>query len=340
MARLIFASALDRQAKRYAWLRTLLFAVEGFVMRLFWWMFRAVSPERSAAIGRAVVGTFGPRSAKAPLVQLNLRLAFPALDAPSIERLALETWRSMGLVFGEYPQLERIARDRARLVVDDRAGLDRYVRRERQAIFFGAHLSNWEIMALALAREGVPLLALHAPLTNPHLDKLMSHARTQLGCTMLARGESMRGLITQLRGGGSIGLLLDLWSDDGEPVEFFGHPMATSLTPARLALRYGCDIVPMRTQRIGPARFRVTAYPPVALDGPGADEHVDARAADHAADEQAGSEHARVLAITRRLNAHMEEWIRAEPHEWMCANRRWDKSLYRALRKAGKGKKR
>jgi KDO2-lipid IV(A) lauroyltransferase len=319
MARLIFASALDRQAKRYAWLRAGLFGLEGFVMQLFWWTFRALSPERAAAIGRFTVGSLGPRSAKAQLVKDNLQLAFPALDAPSIDRLALETWRSMGLVFGEYPQLDRIARDGERLTIDDRVGLGAYAKRERQAIFFGAHLSNWEIMALALAREGVPLLALHAPLSNPHLDKLMSRARMQLGCTMLARGESMRGLLTQLRDRGSIGLLLDLSSDDGEPVEFFGHPMSTSLTPTRLALRYGCDIVPMRTQRLGAGRFRVTAYPPVSLDVEGADEH------------------ARVLAVTRQLNALMEEWIREDPQEWMCANRRWDKSLHRALRAARDG---
>jgi len=290
------------------------------VMQLFWWMFRALSPERAAAIGRWTVGALGPRSAKAQLVKDNLHIAFPALDAPSIDRLARETWRSVGLVFGEYPQLDRIARDPERLTIDDRCGLAAYVRREKQAIFFGAHLSNWEIMALALAREGVPLLALHAKLSNPHFDKLMSRARTQLGCTMLARGESMRGLLAQLRDGGSIGLLLDLSTDDGEPVEFFGHPMTTSLTPARLALRYGCDIVPMRTQRVGPARFRVTAYPAVSLDGDAADEH------------------ARALAITRRLNASMEAWIREEPHEWMCANRRWEKPLYRALRASRDGR--
>ena len=105
---------------------------------------------------------------------------------------------------------------------------------------------------------------------------------------MLARGESMRALITQIRDGGSIGLLLDLSMEDGEPVPFFGHPMRTSLTPARMALRYGCDIVPMRTERLGAARFRVTAYPPVALDATGVDED------------------ARSLAIARRLNATME----------------------------------
>jgi KDO2-lipid IV(A) lauroyltransferase len=256
----------------------------------------------------------GPRSANATMGKDNLRIAFPTLAASEIDELAYRTWRSIGLVFGEYPHLDRIAKihDNPRLQIVDRCGLDAYRRRERQAIFVGAHLSNWEIMALALAREGVPLLALQAPLQNPHLAKLMDRARAQLGCRMLARGESMRALIRQVREGGSLGLLLDLSSKDGEPVPFFGHPMRTSMTPARMALRYGCDIVPMRTERLGEARFRVTAYPPLA----------------HA---PTGEEAADAVAITRKLNAMMEQWIGEQPDEWMCANRRWEKSLYRSL---------
>jgi Kdo2-lipid IVA lauroyltransferase/acyltransferase len=315
LARLIFASALDRQAKRHAWLRALLFRLESFIVHLFWWSFRALAPQRSARLGRFAVGVLGPRSAKATMVKDNLHIAFPSLDAAEIDDLARRTWRSIGLVFGEYPHLDRIARvnDNPRLQLVDHCNLDVYRRRERQAIFFGAHLSNWEIMALAIAREGVPLLALHAPLQNPHLGKLLDRAREQLGCRMLARGESMRALIHQVREGGSLGLLLDLSMKDGALVPFFGHPMRTSLTPARMALRYGCDIVPVRTERLAEARFRVTAYPPVVLD-PGIDD-----------------EEERAIAITRQLNAMMEQWIREQPDEWMCANRRWEKPLYRSL---------
>jgi KDO2-lipid IV(A) lauroyltransferase len=314
VARLIFASGLDRQAKRHAWLRALLFRVEGFVVQLFWWSFRALGPERAARLGRFVVGALGPRSAKAAIAKANLHVAFPELDAAAIDALALKTWRSLGTVFGEYPHLEHIARTDARLEVVDRCGLDPYRRRERQAIFVGAHVSNWEINALALSREGVPLLALHAPLQNPQLGRLLNRARTQLGCKMLARGESMRALVRHLNDGGSLGLLLDLSIDDGVPVPFFGQPMRTSLTPARLALRYGCDIVPIRTQRVGDARFRVIIGPAIALD------------------RTNGADEARAIEVTRALNALMEQWIREQPDEWLCANRRWEKALYRALR--------
>ncbi len=304
----------------------MLFRLEALVVQLFWSTFRALPPERAAKLGRDAVGLLGPRSAKAGLVKANLSIAFPELDAPAIDDLARRTWRSIGLMFGEYAHLDRIARadPHPRLEIVDQCGLDVYPRRERQAIFVGAHLSNWEIMALALGREGVPLLALHAPLQNPHLDALMERARTQVDCGMLARGRSMRdragmsfsqviSLMHQLRNGGSLGLLLDLAVEDGVPLSFFGQPMRTSLTPARLAERYGCDIVPVRTQRLGAARFRLTVYPPLALDADGVDEE------------------ARAIVITQRLIALMEQWIREQPDEWMCANRRWDKALYRSL---------
>ena len=65
----------------------------------------------------------------------------------------------------------------------------------------------------------------------------------------------------------------------------------------------------------GEARFRVIAYPPVPLDAAGEDEQ------------------AKAIAVTARLNALMEQWIREQPDEWMCANRRWEKSLHRSLPK-------
>jgi KDO2-lipid IV(A) lauroyltransferase len=326
LAQLIFASALGRHARRYEWLRALLFRLEALIVQLFWSVFRALPPERAAGLGRFAVGLLGPRSAKAALVKANLSIAFPKLDPAAIDDLAGRTWRNIGLVFGEYAHLHRIARvdGDPRLEIVDHCGLDVYRLRERQAIFLGAHLSNWEIMALALGREGVPLLALHAPLQNPYLDVLMDRARQQVDCGMLRRGRSMRdragmsfaqvaSLMHQLRNGGSLGLLLDLWVKDGVPLSFFGQPMRTSLTPARLAERYGCDIVPVRTERLGAARFRLTVYPPLIHDAVCADEE------------------ARAIGITKQMIALMEQWIGDQPDEWMCASRRWDKSVYRSL---------
>jgi Kdo2-lipid IVA lauroyltransferase/acyltransferase len=313
MPRLIFASRLDYHAKHHPRLRRVLFALESSLVLLLWWLLQLMSPERAARVGGWIVSRLGPRVEKSVVMRENLCMAFPDLDTAAIDALAQRAWYHLGMVFGEYPHLAEIARANgdARIEIVDRCGLEKYRTRQRQAVFIGAHLSNWEVMALALARDGVPLLALYAPLQNPRLDELMSRARRQLGCTMLARGESMRGLIKQVREGGSIGLLLDLAADDGIAVPFFGRDMVTSLTPARMAERYGCDIVPVRTERLGPARFRFTAYPALDFQATGDDET------------------ARAFEITRQLNVLMEQWIREAPEEWLSANRRWSKRLHR-----------
>jgi KDO2-lipid IV(A) lauroyltransferase len=256
----------------------------------------------------------GPRSGKATIVKANLAIAFPGLGARAIDKLARRTWRNIGSVLGEYPGLERIAGDGgSRLVVVDQCGLETYRNRERSAVFVGAHIANWEIMALALAREGIPLMALYGPLQNPHFSALMTRIRARQGYCMLARGQSMRPLIPHVNDGGSLGMLLAIPAKDGIEVPFFGEAMHSASTPARMALRYGCDIVPVRTHRVGTARFRVTVYPALVLPARDADVPDDVH----------------TLAIMRQLHALTEQWIRAQPDQWMCASRRWDKAVYR-----------
>jgi KDO2-lipid IV(A) lauroyltransferase len=109
-----------------------------------------------------------------------------------------------------------------------------------------------------------------------------------------------------------VGLGSDVRLDAGEPIPFFGHDMPTNTVPARLALRFGCELIPVRGERLGDCRFRITAYPPIKPADPARSP------AEQAAD------------MSRQLNAHFEQWIRAAPTQWMCLARRWPKPVLRA----------
>ena len=85
---------------------------------------------------------------------------------------------------------------------------------------------------------------------------------------------------------------------------FFGRDAMTTSIPAQLALRYDCLIVPVRVERIGGARFRVTCHPP--LDVP-----------------LSGRRKADVAAVTARINAVVEDWVRDRPAQWLWPHRRW-----------------
>lgn len=315
MARLIIASRLDGLAKRFGWLRRILFGFEAVLIYGCWYAFKALTPERASRIGRRIIGLLGPRSPKASMLKANLRIALPARGENEIERLSRQFWGNLGAVFGEYPHLEAIALAEGgrRLELIDGCGLDAYRDGKRRAVFFGAHLANWELMALVLARAGVPLLALFAPLQNAILGRLMDRARLQLGCQLLPRDASMRPVLRHLAAGGSLGLLVDLKVDDGVDVPFFGVPMRTSDTPARMAARFDCDLIPVETERLGDARYRVTVHPPLPRPPPGDDESQRAWR-------------------TRAMIEAIEGFIREHPDEWLATNRRWAKSAYSSRR--------
>jgi KDO2-lipid IV(A) lauroyltransferase len=319
MARLIIATGLDRQIRSRPWLRRLMFGVESGLMHLMWWTFASLSPARAGRTGAALMRWAGPRTRKHDWVKGNLAIAFPERGEAELRALARATWSNIGSVGGEYPHLERIALEGRgeRLELIDQAGLiPQYAARERGAVFFSGHLSNWEINALALTRAGVPLMSLYATIQNEHLDALMEKARAQLGGALVARDGSMRPVIKHLSEGGSLGVLADLRISGGVPIPFFGHDMDSSLFPARLALRHGCDLVPIRTERLRPGHFRVTVHEPLQVPA-------------------LESEEARAVALTTAMSARIEAWIRERPGEWLCTNRRWEKSLYPHKRAAG-----
>ena len=87
--------------------------------------------------------------------------------------------------------------------------------------------------------------------------------REALGCGLVSLDQGARPLIRELSEGRSVGLVVDARDDDGAPIPFFGLDKWTTLAPARLALRFGCDLIPVRVERRGNARFRLTVYKPV-----------------------------------------------------------------------------
>lgn len=306
--RLLFAERFGEALARRPRLLDLVWRLEAGVMHGLWWTLRALGPERASRLGSRLLRALGPRSRKkGPLVRDTLRLIRPGATERELAELVDRSWGNLGAVFGEYAHLDRIGAP-DRLAIDDRTGLERYARRERSAVFFGAHHANWELMALALAREGVPLVALYAPIQNPYLDRLMGRARSQLGCRTHPRGASIRPLLRHLREGGAIGTLIDLRVPEGSDLSFLGRPTRLPDAAARLALGTGCDLVPIRIDRTGTARYRCTVGPALPID--------DLRDRPDA-----------VAAVTRRMVGLVEDWIREDPALWLAANRRWDKAV-------------
>jgi Kdo2-lipid IVA lauroyltransferase/acyltransferase len=293
--------------RRAAW------PLEALALATFWQICALLPADRASALGRGLMRVVGPRLPWHRSLHANLAVAFADLGPARIEALARDAWGNFGATLAEYPHLTEIGRGRFRERVDlvlcpevearCRSGLP--------SVFVTGHLGNWELAAAAAASTGVPLSAVYARQANPLTDWMVQRRRRALGCGFVTNEAGARPLLAELAAGRSLGLLADLRVDGGEPIPFFGQMVPTTLVPARLAVKFSCPLVPMRVERLGGARFRATAHPPIRPDDASADPLEQAR------------------SMMRQFNALLESWIREQPDGWQCLKRRWSKSRVR-----------
>lgn len=283
--------------------RRLAWRVQALALGTFWACARFLPSRLAAAAGSRLFRWLGPLTRKQRFVARNLELAYPDLGRDDRNAIAREVWSNFGAVLAEYPHLGRYAAretDALETVLHPkaRALLDE----GRPAVYVTAHLANWELPGLALSRLGISLSVVYAPQSNPFVDAMLQRHRSALGCAFVPKTDSIRTLLGALKAGRSVGLLSDQRTDFGEQLPFFGRPAMTAISPAWLALRQGCPLVPVRVERLAHGRYRVHVLAPLTGDD--------------------GSR-AGVLALSRRLNALFEAWIRERPGQWLCMRRRW-----------------
>lgn len=285
--------------------------VQAFCLMLFWRLAALLPPDRASSLGGRLLRSLAPRLRRTDYITRNLKVAFPDKSDAQIQNLARDVWGTFGKLLGEYPHLQSIVgqerNERVEVVI--KTDLETPRRNGKPVVFVTGHLANWELSTTTAVAMGFDLTVIYSPLRNPIVDRMLQRYRKALGCGFVAKNMSLRLLMKELAAGRSIGLLVDQRVEGGEKLPFFGRPGATTVSPARLAIRYDCDLVPVRVERLEGARFRVTYCEAL-------------RAADFA-----GSDQERAVAMTCQLNRVLEDWIRERPQQWICWKRRWPKQL-------------
>lgn len=277
---------------------------QAFFLRCFWLVVGAMSPERASATGSSLARLIGPHLRRHRRVRRNLAMVLPERRSDEIDRLARAVWSNLGAVLAEFPHLAAICRatgPHPRLEVIDQTPVESNGPR----IFVLAHLANWEIVTRLILRRTPSLVVIYSPQDNPWVERLVQKRRALANCQFVPNSGGIQKAAAALAQGRSVALLTDQRADGGRPLEFFGLEAETTDVPGRLAIAFGCPLVPVRVERLGHARFRVTFCEPV---------EPDAAAAGHKQ---------RALAMTRRLQDLFEAWIRERPGQWLCTKRRW-----------------
>jgi KDO2-lipid IV(A) lauroyltransferase len=261
--------------------------------------------ESSARICGRILGTIGPWLPQHRTALRNLTIAFPEKTPAEIKDIAEGMWNNLGRVFAEWPHLDIINESHISFTPDT---YDRFVQirdSDKPALFFGAHLANWELPAAALTARGLNLAVVFRRTRFAAVAEELRRLRSRhvSGLILVKFGAAFE-IAATLESGAHVGMLIDHHSRRGVEVQFFGQRTKISPALARLARLHDCPIYGGRVIRLPDNRYHVEIGPPVELP----------RDADGAVD---------IKATMQAVASTLEGWVREHPEQWRWLYRWW-----------------
>ncbi len=175
------------------------------------------------------------------------------------------------------------------------------------AVMFSGHFGNWEIGAVRLIYEDIPLIPLSRPPRSPRLAKSVKKIRDSMGFPVIPVDQGVRGIMRALRSNQMVPIMSDRFAwGKGLTVPFFGHPTHVWHTPAIMAQRAECPILPCHAIRQPDGTYVVEIDPPVEQHASG-DRDFD------------------LWVNTARCMAVLEGKIRRDPGQYMWQYELWRK---------------
>lgn len=239
----------------------------------------------------------------------NLDLAFPAKARKEKRKMLRDMYRNLGRVLAEFALFPRYTKDNVgRIAVYD--GFQNFAEaqvRGKGIIFLTAHLGGWEVSSFAHSLYGHPMDIVMRPLDNPYVDGLVDRYRTLHGNRTFPKQDFARGLLSALRQGETVGILMDtnMTPPQGAFVDFFGVPACTATGPARVALHTDAAVLPafgVWDRVLG--KYKICFEPTLRLVRTGDDE-------------------ADALANTAMFTKVIERYVTKYPDQWLWVHRRW-----------------
>ncbi|HVR98878.1 MAG TPA: lysophospholipid acyltransferase family protein [Thermoanaerobaculia bacterium] len=275
------------------------------LLRLLSAVFGRLSWKGAQRIGRGI-GSLGWRVSKRDRRRTldHLALAFPDLSPQDRGQLGRDCFRHHGTSLAECLYLLRrdCAAVRAAVDIQGWEEVERVRAAGRPILILTGHCGNWELLAALINCLGLGMAVVARPLDEPDLQELLAGLRRRFGTETIARGSegSPRQLLTTLRQGGALGMLIDQDTKkvEGVWVPFFGRPAFTPVGAAKIALRQEAAVIPTFIERLEDGRHLARFSPPLDLP----DDPQEATA-----------------AMTRAI----EEQVRRRPEQWVWMHRRW-----------------
>ena len=168
----------------------------------------------------------------------------------------------------------------------------------RPIIVVSGHIGSWEAVRAVLNKYGLTSGAIYQRNRNVFYERLHLRAIREGGEPILEVGTSgTRKMISLIKSGGVIALMIDQAVKEGKYFKFLGRPAKTSTSIAEISLKYNALLIPAYGIRRHDRRIGVTFDKPIELET--------------------------VSSITKEMNASLEKRVKKYPTQWYWPHRRW-----------------
>ncbi|WP_407165015.1 lipid A biosynthesis lauroyl acyltransferase [Bradyrhizobium sp. ORS 111] len=275
---------------------------------------RYFDPDKTADFFGRAAHFIGRRLREDRIGRENLRAAFPEKSPEEIETILAGVWHNLGRLGAEFVHLDHIwdydidhPEKSSRIEVSPRSKelFDQLRDDGKPALFFAAHLGNWELPALGAVAHGLDAAILFRRPNIESADRAIERIRAVKMGTLIPAGRNAPLRLGQaLQSGQHVAMLVDQYLTNGVPVTFFGRKTTANPLLARLRRQVDCPIHGTRIIRLPNNRFRAELSEEVkpVFDASG---QID------------------IQGTMQAVTDVVEGWVREYPDQWLWLHRRW-----------------
>ena len=274
-----------------------------FLLTLMWllhWLPLPILGRLGEAVGSLLFIIMTPRRR---ITLTNLRLCMPQLSDTERQRLARRHFQAYARSILERGILWWSSEARLRRLIRVEPGVPLDAFAAGPLILLCPHFVCLDVAGVAIALEA-SACSIYAQQQNSVFDAALRRGRERFHPVQIfARTAGIKPVIRAMRNGLPFFMLpdMDFGIKDAAFVPFFGIPAATLTAPARIAASTGASVIPVVATYLPGYRGWIVRFYPRWEDYPGDDP----------------------VAAARRMNAFIEERVRAAPAEYLWTHKRF-----------------
>ena len=259
----------------------------------------------SSFTGGILLWLYGFFSSRNIIALKNLNHVYPAKNLKEKKIIIQKMWFHFGRIIGEFPHLHKIkVKNNKSIKVIGIQNLLNPLKKNKNCIYFSAHIGNWELSSHPLIQNGHKINFVYRAPNNKLIDRILRKLRLDYGVKLIKKGkEGAKECIKSLKNNENLGMLIDQKMNDGIPVNFFNKKAMTATAIAKLALKFQCPIVPAFCIRERGIYFRIEYLKPIT----------------YKFIKKLGTEE----KILEYLNKIIESWVLSYPEQWIWVHDRW-----------------